>query len=188
MKTHLLPAIKLTMVLIALLVVVYPTMVWAIAQLSSGNGEGQKIEHNGKTYYSNIGQSFTQDAYFLSRPSAVNYNASGSAGSNKGPSNKEYLAEVQQRIDTLLARNPNLEIAQIPTDLITASGSGLDPHISVQAANIQVSRIAAVRNITADKISSIIRSNTEKPIWGLFGPEIINVLKLNVALDQIPTK
>ena len=185
MKSNILPAIKLTILSILLLVVIYPLAVWGIAQLSPNNGKGEIITENGKTYYTNIGQSFTEDKYFNSRPSAVSYNAAGSGGSNKGASNPDYLTEVQARIDTFLVHNPGISKADIPVDLITASGSGLDPNISVQAANVQVKRIAIVRNIPNETLQQLIEQQTEKPLLGLFGPEKINVLKLNLALDNL---
>jgi K+-transporting ATPase ATPase C chain len=185
MKTNILPAIKLTVLSIILLMVIYPLALWGIAQLSPNNGKGEIVSQNGKTYYSNIGQTFTQDQYFNSRPSAVGYNAAGSGGSNKGPSNTEYLAEVQARIDTFLLHNPGINKSEIPVDLITASGSGLDPDISVQAAKVQVKRIAKVRNVSETALQQLITQQTESPTFGLFGPEIINVLKLNLALDNL---
>ncbi|MBD8081067.1 K(+)-transporting ATPase subunit C [Chryseobacterium caseinilyticum] len=188
MKKHILPAIKLTALFIVLLAIVYPISIWAIAQLSPNQGKGDLIQHKNKTYYENIGQSFTSDKYFWSRPSAVDYNAAGSAGSNKGPSNEEYLKQVQARIDTFLMKNPEIRKSDIPADLVTASGSGLDPNFSVQAAKIQVKRIAKIRNIDEAKINNLIVQNTEKPLIGLFGPEKINVLKLNIALDQLSGK
>lgn len=188
MKKHILPAIKLTALCIVLLAVVYPVSIWAIAQLSPHQGKGDLIQHQNKTYYENIGQSFTSDKYFWSRPSAVDYNAAGSAGSNKGPSNEEYLKQVQARIDTVLMKNPEIKKSDIPADLVTASGSGLDPNFSVQAAKIQVKRIAKIRNIDESKINNLIAEHTEKPLAGLFGPEKINVLKLNIALDRLSAK
>lgn len=185
MKTHIIPALKLTLVLLVLLAVVYPAVVWGVAKLSPDGGNGERITYKGKTYYKNIGQSFTADDYFWSRPSAVGYNAAGSGGSNKGASNAEYLNEVKTRIATLLSHNPGLKTADIPMDLITASGSGLDPDISVQAANIQVNRIAAIRKLPVDRLLTLVKDNTQKPALGLFGPEKINVLMLNLALDQL---
>ena len=185
MKNHILPAIKLTFLSIALLVVVYSGVVWGMAQFAPNNGKGEVLTHNGKTYYSNIGQSFTDDKYFWSRPSTVDYNAAGSGGSNKAPSNEEYLQLVQARIDTFLVHNPEVKKSDIPVDLITASGSGLDPHISVKAANVQAKRIAKIRGIAEGNLQQLIVSNTEKPFMGLFGPERINVLKLNIALDNL---
>jgi K+-transporting ATPase ATPase C chain len=185
MKQHIIPAIRLTVATLLLFAVVYPVTLWGIAQLSPNSGKGEVIEHNGKTYYSNIGQSFTDDKYFWSRPSAVDYNAAGSAGSNKGPSNDEYLAQVQARIDTFLVHNPEVNKSEIPVDLITASGSGLDPDFSDQAAKVQVKRIAKIRKIDEAKLLELIDTQTEKPLFGLFGPEKINVLKLNIALDNL---
>ena len=185
MKKNILPAIRLSLALIVFLAILYPLTVWGIAQFSPDSGKGGVIEHNGKKYYSNIGQSFTEDKYFWSRPSAVNYNAAGSGGSNKGPSNEEYLARVRARIDTFLAHNSDIEKSAIPVDLITASGSGLDPDFSVQAAKVQVKRIAKARNMDESKLLELIDRQTEKPLFGLFGPEKINVLKLNIALDNL---
>lgn len=185
MKKNILPAIKLTVVMILFFTVIYPLAVWGIAQFSPNAGKGEVIEHKGKKYYTNIGQAFTVDKYFWSRPSAVGYNAAGSGGSNKGPSNKEYLAQVQTRIDTFLVHNPGIRKSEIPVDLVTASGSGLDPNFSVQAAKVQVKRIAMVRGIEEQKINQVIERNIERPLWGIFGPQKINVLKLNIALDNI---
>lgn len=185
MKQQILPAIKLTILSILLLVVAYSGIVWGMAQFASNNGKGEILQHNGKIYYSNIGQTFDDDKYFWSRPSAVDYNAAGSGGSNKAPSNKAYLQLVQARIDSFLVHNPEVKESEIPVDLVTASASGLDPHISVQAAKVQVKRIAKIRGIAAGNLQQLIVSNIEKPFLGLFGPERINVLKLNIALDNL---
>lgn len=185
MKSNIFSAIKLTLVCMVFFAGVYTTIIWLVAQISPNNGKGEVIIQNGKTYYSNIGQKFTDDKYFYSRPSAVNYNAAGSGGSNKGPSNPAYLADVQARIDTFLIHNPNITKSEIPSDLVTASGSGLDPDISVQAAKIQVKRIAKIRNISEATLLQIIDKQIEKPLLELFGTEKINVLKLNLALDKI---
>lgn len=185
MKEHILPAIKLTVVMTIFFAVIYPLVIWGIAQFSPNSGKGKTVKYDEKTYYIGIGQLFNDDKYFWSRPSAVAYNAAGSGGSNKGPSNPEYLAEVQARIDTFLAHNPGIEKAEIPADLVTASGSGLDPHISVQAAKVQVKRIARLRHLSENTLLQLIQNNTEKPLLGLFGTERINVLKLNLDLDSI---
>jgi len=132
-----------------------------------------------------LGQKFTDDRYFRSRPSAVDYNAAASGGSNKGPTNPEYLQSVQSRIDSFLAHNPGIQKQEIPSDLVTASGSGLDPHISVQAAYIQVARIARRRNLSEEKVRNLVARNIEKPLLGLFGTEKVNVLQLNLNLDGL---
>lgn len=185
MKENIFPAIRLTFILILFFSGFYTLIVSEVAQFSPNKGEGNIIKENGKTYYSNIGQKFTDDKYFQSRPSAVDYNAASAGGSNKGPTNPEYLAQVQSRIDTFLTHNPGIKKEDISSDLVTASGSGLDPHISVQAANIQVNRIAKIRGIAAANLIQLILSNTEKPLWGFMGTERVNVLKLNIALDNL---
>ncbi len=184
MKTNIFPAIRLTLFCALFFSGIYTVAILGIAKFTPNNGKGQIITQNGKTYYSNIGQSFTQDKYFNSRPSAVNYNAAGSAGSNKGPSNPTYLAEVQARIDTFMVHNPGINKADIPSDLVTASGSGLDPNISVEGAKVQIKRIAKVRNISEEKLLELVDKQTEKPLFGLMGTSKINVLKLNLALEN----
>jgi K+-transporting ATPase ATPase C chain len=164
---------------------VYPAIVWGIAQLMPGKGNADTITQNGKTYYSNIAQNFSDDKYFSSRPSAVAYNAAGAGGSNKGPSNPDYLKDVQSRIDSFLVHNPGIQKSEIPSDLVTASGSGLDPDISVQAAGVQIKRIAKTRNIAEADVTKLVSSHIDKPLLGLLGTEKINVLQLNLALDQL---
>ncbi len=186
MKKHIWPALKLTLLTIVFFAAVYPLVLWSIAQLSSGSGKGETVTTDGgRTFYSNIAQAFTDDGYFWPRPSAVGYNAAGSGGSNKGPSNEEYLAEVAARIDTFLMRNPGVERSQVPVEMVTASGSGLDPHISPQAALVQIKRVAAARGLSEARVTEIVESHTEKPLLGFLGPSKINVLKLNIALDGI---
>jgi K+-transporting ATPase ATPase C chain len=185
MKNTFLQAIKLSIVCLVLLSIIYTLLIYGIAQITPDKGNGEMISANGKSYYANVGQSFTANNYFNSRPSAVAYNAAGSGGSNKGPANPEYLTEVQKRIDTLLILNPEMKRSDVPADLVTASGSGLDPHISVLAAKFQVKRIAKARNLKADDLETLIKNHTEQPLLGLFGPEKINVLKLNIALNNL---
>lgn len=186
MKKNLLISIKLTLVLIILTAVLYPLLISAVGKAAPGGGGGETISVNGKVVgYSRVGQKFTEDKYFWSRPSAVDYNAAGSAGSNKGPSNPDYLAVVQARIDTFLVHNPGVTKDQIPADLVTASGSGLDPHISVEAATIQIARIARLRNISTDKLQALVNEHIEGPYLGMFGPSRVHVLKLNIALDEL---
>ncbi|MCO6149677.1 K(+)-transporting ATPase subunit C [Flavobacterium sp. NRK1] len=185
MKNHIIPAVRLTLFCAIFFCGFYTLGILGIAQLVPNKGKGEIITDKEKTYHVNVAQSFTEDKYFWSRPSAVDYNGAGSGGSNKGPSNPDYLAEVKARIDTFMLKNPGIERKDIPSELVTASGSGLDPHISVEAAKIQVKRIAKVRNLPEQKVLSIIAENTEKPLLGLFGTEKINVLKLNLALNNL---
>jgi len=164
----------------------YPLVIAGIGKLTPGNGDGETIKFNGRVVgYANIGQKFTKDKYFWSRPSAANYQADAGVGSNKAPSNPDYLKDVKARIDTFLKHNPDVKRADIPAELVTASGSGLDPDISPAGAKIQESRIAKVRNLPVAQLEKLIDDNTEGPLLGLFGPAKVNVLKLNVALDEL---
>jgi potassium-transporting ATPase KdpC subunit len=186
MKKYFWPSLKLTLVFIVICAVLYPLLIAGIAKFSPGGGKGETVSVNGKVVgYANIGQKFTEDKYFWGRPSAVDYNAAGSAGSNKGPSNPDYLKLVQDRIDTFLVHNPGIKKEEIPAELVTASGSGLDPDLSPAAAKIQAKRIAAVRNLDEAAITGLIDKQTEKPLLGIFGPAKVNVLKLNIALDKL---
>jgi K+-transporting ATPase ATPase C chain len=184
MKKYLLPALKLTLVFILLCSLIYPLLVAGVGRLTPGGGKGETVTKGGKVVgYANIGQKFTADGYFWSRPSAVGYNAAGSAGSNKGPSNPDYLKDVQAHIDTFMAHNPGVKKEEIPAELVTYSGSGLDPDLSPAAVRIQIPRVAAVRHWEPEKLNALVTRYTEKPLLGMFGPAKINVLKLNVALD-----
>ncbi len=179
-------AIRLTLISMVLFAIIYPLVITGFAQLAPNKGKGETVTVNGKTVgYKLLGQSFTADKYFWSRPSAVAYNSAGSGGSNKGATNAEYLATVQSRIDTFMVHNPEVKKSAITAEMVTASGSGLDPDLSPESARIQVKRIAAARHIGEDKILALIQSKTQKPLLGLFGPEAVNVLALNVALDEL---
>lgn len=186
MKKYILQSLRLTAVLMVLLCVIYPLVVAFAGGFSKGKGGGEKITRNGKVVgYALIGQSFSKPQYFWGRPSAVGYNAAGSAGSNKGPSNPGYLQELSGRIDTLLKYHPYLKRSDIPADLITASGSGLDPDISVEGAAIQVKRVAAFRKLDEKRVAALVKENIKGPLFGLFGPSSVNVLGLNLALDRL---
>lgn len=184
MKKNLLISLKLTLVMIVLLAVLYPLLIAGIGKLAPGEGKGETVSANGRVVgYARIGQNFSDDKYFHGRPSAVAYNAAGSGGSNKGPSNPDYLQIVKDRIDTFLVHNPGITKEQIPAELVTASGSGLDPHISPASAYIQVKRIATIRGIPEEKVKALVDQHIERS-W--IGPaEKINVLKLNISLDEL---
>ena len=186
MKQNLFISLRITAVLLILCCILYPALILFSAKAMPGNGEGRKFVVNGKTVgYQQIGQAFTSDRYFQCRPSAVAYNAAGSGGSNKGPSNPEYLKTVSDRVDSFLLHNPGISRKNVPAELVTASGSGLDPHISPDAAKIQVKRIAAIRKLEEQQLAHLIDSLTEKPFGGLMGPAVVNVVELNLALDRI---
>lgn len=183
MKKFLAPSIKMTLVMLVLCCVVYFGLVTLIGKAAPGGGDGVTVSVGGKVVgYERIGQQFTAAGYFWGRPSAVGYNAAGSGGSNKGPANPDYLKLVQERIDSFLLHHPGVTKDQIPAEMVTASGSGLDPHISATAAYLQVGRIAKARNTDETNISALVRRHIERnPV----GPDVINVLKLNVALDAL---
>jgi K+-transporting ATPase ATPase C chain len=186
MKQHFFPALRLTLASIVVFMGLYTLLIWAIAQAAPDNGDGQTVSVNNKVVgYKIEGQSFTDDKYFDSRPSACGYNAAGSGASNKGPSNPDYLKDVQNRIDTFMVHNPSVKKEDIPSELVTASGSGLDPDLSPKGAYVQVSRIAKTRNISAEKINALVAQQIQKPLLGLFGPEKVNVLQLNIELDKL---
>jgi len=183
MKKYIWPSVKLTFIFILLCSVLYPILIAAVAKLAPGQGKGETLSVNGKVVgYERLGQKFTDDKYFQGRPSAVDYNAAGSAGSNKGPTNPDYLKSVKDRIDSFLVHNPGVKKEEIPADLVTASGSGLDPDISPEAAYVQVKRIAKIRGLSKENVRSLVDRQIEKPF---FGPNHVHVLKLNIELDKL---
>ncbi|HXB94314.1 MAG TPA: K(+)-transporting ATPase subunit C [Puia sp.] len=185
MKRYILPALKLTAVMIVICAVIYPLLIAAVGKLTPGQGKGVTVSVNGRVVgYEQIGQRFTSERYFWSRPSAVGYNAAGSGGSNKGPSNPDYLKDVQAHIDTFLAHNPGVRKEDIPAELVTYSGSGLDPDLSPAAAKVQVKRVGRARGISEEKLNVLVDRYTQGPFLGIFGPSKVNVLKLNIALDE----
>ena len=186
---NLMKSIRLTLVFCAFFSVFYILILWIFAQFAAPGkgGNAETVVLNGKVVgAANVGQMFTQDIYFWGRPSCAGdgYDATSSAGSNKGVTNEEYLAEVEARIDTFLVHHPYLKREQVPAEMVTASASGLDPNITPECAYVQVKRVAEARNISEESVKAIVDKMVEKPLLGLFGPEKINVLKLNVALES----
>ena len=170
--------------------VIYPLFIWAIGKTTFPyQANGSIIEHNGQAVGSLlIGQEFTQAKYFWSRPSATGnypYNALASGGSNLGPLKPAFLTSVQQRSANLQKYNSS---AAIPSDLVTASGSGLDPEISIAAAEYQAPRIALQRHLTTNQVEELIAQKSHYPILGFIGEARVNVLELNLALDNLATK
>lgn len=179
------PAIVLGFGTLLLFGFAYPLLTFGIGRLAPDAADGFPIYQGEKLVgYKNIGQEFRSPKYFHGRPSAVGYNAAATGGSNYSPTNPEFLAEAQHRIDTLTARNPGLEREDIPVELVTASGGGLDPHITREGALLQVPRIAAARGVPEKVLQSLVASYVEGPWLGMFGPgNRVNVLLLNLALD-----
>jgi K+-transporting ATPase ATPase C chain len=180
------------LVLIALTVitgVAYPLLVTAIAQVAFRDAaNGSIVEHDGKAVGSSlIGQPFSDPKYFWSRPSATSpmpYNAGASSGSNQGPLNPALADAVKSRIEALRSADPENK-APVPVDLVTASGSGLDPHISPAAAEFQVTRVAKARAVAPERVRSLVTEHTHGRQLGFLGEPVVNVLELNLALDKV---
>lgn len=188
MKTLLRPAITLFMLLSIITGIVYPMAVTYLAQaVFPDAATGRLLVRGGKPVGSTlIGQNFTEQKYFWGRPSATSpqpYNGIASGGSNQGPLNPALVAAVKERIETLKAADPGNQLP-IPADLVTASASGLDPHISPAAARYQVARVAAARKLPLEQVAALIDAHTEGRQWGLFGESRVHVLLLNLALDD----
>jgi K+-transporting ATPase ATPase C chain len=192
------PAIVVLVALTLITGLAYPLAMTGIAELIfPKQAQGSLIEQDGKVVGSAlIGQNFESDKYFHGRPSATTapdpndssktvpapYNAANSGGSNLGPTNKALIDRVQGDVDKLKQENPSMAV---PQDLVTTSASGLDPHISPEAALFQVPRIAKARNLPEDRVRQLVADNTEGRLFGLLGEPRVNVLQLNLALDHL---
>jgi len=181
------PALRMLVVLTALTGIVYPLVLTGIAQVAfPGAANGSLIAKNGKTLGSElIGQPFDDPKYFWSRPSATSpqpYNGASSGASNQGARNPALADAVKDRVKALRDADPGNK-APVPVDLVTASGSGLDPHISVAAAEYQVARVAKARGVALERVRDLMTQATERRTLGILGEPRVNVLKLNLALD-----
>lgn len=183
---NLIKSLRITLAFCVLFSVCYIGVLWIFGKIvGPGNGNAEIVTLNGKTVgAANVGQAFTEDIYFWGRPSAVDYNGSGSGGSNKGPTNEMYLKEVNARIDSFLKHHPYLQSKDVPAEMVTASASGLDPHITPACALVQVKRVAEARGMEEEEVRAIVDGQIEKPFLGIFGTSKVNVLKLNVALEE----
>jgi len=183
------PAIVVMVMFTLICGVVYPLLSTAIGQIAFGNkADGSLIRRNGVVVGSElIGQTFTDPKYFQSRPSAAGdgYDGSASSGSNLGPTNPELIDAVQQRVSDYRTANGLAADAPVPVDAVTASGSGLDPHISVANAEIQSARVAKVRGLTVDVVLGLVKQYTDARKMAVLGEPGVNVLRLNLALDDL---
>ena len=179
-----------TLALVIILCGVYPLVVWGIAQVAfPGQANGSLVERQGKVVGSGLlAQSFTDAKYFHPRPSAageVGYDGAGSGGSNLGPLSQKLVDQVKARVAAYRSENELPGETLVPADAVTASGSGLDPHISRQNAALQAARVAKARKLSKNKVMSLMEEYTIGPDLGLWGEPGVNVLRLNLALDAL---
>lgn len=186
MKTFI-QSFKITLVLCVFLFVGYVLVLSGVAWVQSpARGAVELVKSNGQIVGANhIGQKFTSGGYFWGRPSAVDYNASASGGSNKSAGDTTYLQLTASRLNAFLTAHPYLSAREVPSELITASGSGLDPHLSPAAVSVQIKRVAAVRGMSEESVARLVRSQIG---YTLYGDAFVDVLKLNIALDKSANK
>jgi K+-transporting ATPase ATPase C chain len=179
-------AILFTVVTMVMLGGVYHVVLWGIGQaVFPSQAEGSLIRRaDGSIVGSRlIGQTFARPEYFQPRPSAVDYNAASTGGSNYGPSNPDHLKLVQERLDVVM-KQEGVTAGQVPSEMVTASGGGMDPHISPNAADLQAARVAAARKLDVSRVRELIAAHSEPPTFGFLGRARVNVLELNLALDE----
>jgi K+-transporting ATPase ATPase C chain len=188
MWQQILPGLRLKLFLTIVLGVLYPLAITGISQVMFPHqANGSLVTVNGKTVGSElIGQNFSKPEYFQPRPSAAGndgYDPTASSGSNYGPTSQKLVDRVKASIDKFRKDNPDYT-GPLPADLVTASASGLDPHLSPDSASAQAARVAKARGVSTDQVSQLIAQQTEGPDLGLLGEPRVNVLKLNLALDE----
>ena len=188
--SHLRGAIVATLVLTVVCCVVYPLVVYGIAQVAfPRNANGSLIIAKDGTVRGSelLGQNFTEAKHFHPRPSAAGggYDAANSSGSNLGPTSQKLNDALKDRIAAYRSENALKDTDTVPADAVTSSGSGLDPHISQRNAELQTARVAKARNLNTDKVHELIRQNTDSPDLGVLGEPGVNVMKLNLALDNL---
>ena len=185
----LITAVAMTIALTLLTGIVYPLLVWGIAQVVfPWQANGSLVRRDGQVVGSElIGQNFSAARYFHPRPSDAGdkgYDASNSSASNLGPTNRKLIDATKAALHQVLEENPGATPAQVPMDMVTTSGSGLDPEISPAAAALQVARVAKARGLSEDVVRDVVRENTRPRLAGIVGEPGVNVLELNLALDR----
>lgn len=186
MLTEIKRGVLFTIVTMVLFGGVYHVGLWAVGQVAfPAQAQGSLIRRDDGSVIGSslIAQAFTRSEYFHPRPSAVDYNAASTGGSNFGPSNPEHLELVKERLAAIVARE-SVPASQVPSEMVTASGGGLDQHIPPAAAHLQIPRVAAARGIDPNRIRALIDAHTEPPTFGFLGRARVNVLELNLALDR----
>jgi len=188
-------SVRLTLLFCIVLTVGYVLVLWLFARVAGPNGGRAEVTSSGGSKSTArivgatlVGQRFTSDRYFWGRPSsagAQGYDASASAGSNKGPTNVKYLDEVAARRDSFLRHHDYLRPSDVPAEMLTASASGLDPDISPESAYIQVRRVATARRLSVETVRSLVNRSVEYPLMGVMGTARVNVLLLNLRLDEM---
>lgn len=182
------PIIRITFTFLVLCGLVYPLIVTGIAQaVMKDNADGSLIYNDKNEVIGSklIGQNFTDPRYFQGRVSSIEYKAEASGSNNYAPSNPDLAKRVEKSIVDWKEKNPAVSVTEVPIDLVTNSGSGLDPDISPKAASVQVNRISKLTNIPKEKLNKLIKDQTEGAALGLFGEDRVNVLKLNLALQKL---
>ncbi len=189
MRTDVIRGLRFTVVTMALFGGGYHLLIWGVGQaLFPAQAAGSLIRAaDGRVVGSSLlAQQFTRPEYFRSRPSGVDYNAASTGGTNFGPSNADHLKAVEERLRAAMGEEHVVATA-VPSEMVTASGGGLDPHIPPAAAELQAPRIAGARHVAVGRVRDLIRAHTEPPALGIFGRARINVLRLNLALDELGT-
>lgn len=190
MLTELRRGLLFTVVTMVLLGGAYHVVLWGIGRvLFASQAEGSLIRRADGTIVGSrlIAQKFTKPEYFQPRPSAVDYNAASTGGSNYGPTNPEHLKAVRERLDAI-TKLEGVDAGKVPSEMVTASGGGLDPHIPPAAAELQAARVAAARGVAVARVRELIAAHTQPPTFGFLGRARVNVLELNLALDEALTR
>lgn len=186
MLTEIRRGVLFTVVTMVLLGGVYHVVLWGIASVAfPSQAEGSLIRRSDGAIVGSrlIAQKFARPEYFHARPSAVDYNAASTGGSNYGPSNPDHLKAMKERLDAL-TQQEGVRAGEVPSEMVTASGGGMDPHIPPNAAEVQAARVARVRNVPVGHVRVLIHQHTEPPTFGFLGRARVNVLELNLALDE----